>query len=239
MTPLLEVVDYSVSYGAVAALDSVSLSVAPGEIVAILGGNGAGKSTLLNSIVRSVECRATGQVIFNGRDVSELDTRALVRSGIVLVPEGRQLFPDLSVADNLKIGAYLRTDVDAVARDLEKVLVMFPVLRERQRQMAATLSGGEQQMVAIGRALMASPQLLLLDEPSLGLSPVLVSTIMRMIREVNALGVTVVLVEQNVRQALRLASRAFVLAKGRVAASGRAAELASEGKIAAAYLGQV
>jgi branched-chain amino acid transport system ATP-binding protein len=237
MTLLLEVRDYSVAYGPIAALDKVSISVGRGEIVAVLGANGAGKSTLLNSLVKAVACQASGSVELEGRSLAGLHTRDLVKLGVVLVPEGRQLFADLTVAENLRIGAYLRSNRSDVEQDFEHVLKMFPVLRERRNQTAATLSGGEQQMVAIGRAMMARPRLLFLDEPSLGLSPVLVSVIMRMIREINAMGVTVILVEQNVRQALKIASHAIVLAKGRVVTRGSAAELAKEGRLAAAYLG--
>ena len=237
MTPLLEVRDYSVSYGSILALDKVSFAVRTGEIVAVLGANGAGKSTLLNSLVKAVACQSTGSVELEGQPIASLPTRDLVQLGVVLVPEGRQLFPDLTVTENLRIGAYLRRDRAEIDKDFDKVLRMFPVLDERRAQTASTLSGGEQQMVAIGRAMMARPRLLLLDEPSLGLSPVLVSAIMRMIRDINSLGVTVILVEQNVRQALKIANHAFVLAKGRIATRGSAAELASEGRLAAAYLG--
>lgn len=234
---LLEVRDLNVSYGAVAALRGVSMDVSQGTVVSILGSNGAGKSTLLNTILKSIDARIGGRIRFAGEDVSGWTTERLIAAGIALVPEGRQLFPDLTVIENLRLGAYLRRDTANIARDLEQVFEMFPRLREREQQSAATMSGGEQQMVAIGRAMMSRPRLLLLDEPSLGLSPVLVTEILRLVKQINAMGVTVLLVEQNARQALKISTHAYVLEKGRVALSDTAEALSRNAGVTDAYLG--
>lgn len=234
---LLEVRDLNVSYGAVAALRGVSMDVSQGTVVSILGSNGAGKSTLLNTILKSIDARIGGTIRFAGEDVSGWTTERLIAAGIALVPEGRQLFPDLTVIENLRLGAYLRRDTANIARDLEQVFEMFPRLREREEQSAATMSGGEQQMVAIGRAMMSRPRLLLLDEPSLGLSPVLVTEILRLVKQINAMGVTVLLVEQNARQALKISTHAYVLEKGRVALSDTAEALSRNAGVTDAYLG--
>ena len=234
---LLEIRDLSVSYGAVAALRGLSMDVDQGTVVSILGSNGAGKSTLLNTILKSIDARISGTIRFAGEDVSSWSTERLIAAGLALVPEGRQLFPELTVIENLRLGAYLRRDTANIEHDLEQVLQMFPRLRERKRQTAATMSGGEQQMVAIGRAMMSRPRLLLLDEPSLGLSPVLVTEILRMVKQINAMGVTVLLVEQNARQALKISTHAYVLEKGRVALSDTAEALSRNAGVTDAYLG--
>lgn len=234
---LLDIRDLSVSYGAVSALRGVSMGVERGSIVSILGANGAGKSTLLNAIIGATDARVSGEIRFDGEDTSNWTTERLIAAGIALVPEGRQLFPELTVAENLEMGAYLRRDRAGIAEDRSRVVELFPRLAERRKQVAATLSGGEQQMVAIGRAMMSRPRLLLLDEPSLGLAPLLIAEILRMVAEINRLGVTVLLVEQNARQALRISTTGHVLEKGRIALSGSAADLSADPHVTAAYLG--
>jgi branched-chain amino acid transport system ATP-binding protein len=232
---MLEIEDLSVAYGQRRALDGVSLSVREGEIVTLLGANGSGKSTTLRAISGLVRPRR-GRIVYRGRDLAVASPDAIVAAGIGHVPEGRDIFGEFSVRENLLVGAHTtpRRQVDARLADAYAV---FPVLRERQSQRAATLSGGEQQMLAIARALMARPRLLLLDEPSLGLAPRLVSEIFRVIERINRDGVTVLLVEQNARRALALAGRGYVLEIGRVAASGPSADLAADPRIRAAYLG--
>lgn len=224
-------------YGGIEALAGVDLTVGSGEIVCLLGSNGAGKSTLLGALTSSVPAEIMGSMRFEGRDLRGLDTDVIVRAGIALVPEGRQLFGELTVAENLRMGAYLRRDRAGVLSDLKSVHDMFPRLKERGKQIAATLSGGEQQMVAIGRALMSRPKLLLLDEPSLGLAPLLVREIMQLVRKINSAGVSVLLVEQNARQALQISNRAYLLEKGRIVGSGMAIDLLNDPQIVAAYLG--
>jgi branched-chain amino acid transport system ATP-binding protein len=232
---LLEVADLSVAYGQRRALDGVSLTVAPGEIVTLLGANGSGKSTTLRAISGLVRPQR-GAVRYGGRDLTRLAADAIVSAGIGHVPEGRDVFPDFTVLDNLLVGAHTVPGREVAAR-LEAAYGMFPVLRERRRQRAGTLSGGEQQMLAIARALMTRPSLLLLDEPSLGLAPRLVREIFAVIRRVNADGVAVLLVEQNARAALALAGRGYVLETGRVVAAGPSRALAVDPRIRAAYLG--
>jgi branched-chain amino acid transport system ATP-binding protein len=229
---MLKVSGLTAHYGGITALAGIELAVARGEIVALLGSNGAGKSTLLGCITSSAPCEAAGSVTLEGIELLRQDTEAIIRAGVVLVPEGRQLFGELTVHENLVMGAYLRRE-----HDVEEVYRLFPALRQRGRQLAQTLSGGEQQMVAIGRALMAKPSLMLLDEPSLGLAPKLVGEMFRLIREINRQGVTILLVEQNARQALRISHRAYVLEKGRVKMSGAAESLASDPQVVASYLG--
>jgi branched-chain amino acid transport system ATP-binding protein len=231
---MLKVSGLTAHYGGIAALAGIELEVERGEIVALLGSNGAGKSTLLGCITSSAPCEAAGSVKLEGAELLGRPTDAVIRAGVVLVPEGRQLFGELTVRENLLMGAYLRK---AFQSDLEEVYGLFPVLKERHRQLAQTLSGGEQQMVAIGRALMARPELMLLDEPSLGLAPKLVGEMFKLIREINRRGVTILLVEQNARQALRISSRAYVLEKGLVKMSGVAQSLASDPQVVASYLG--
>jgi branched-chain amino acid transport system ATP-binding protein len=232
--PLLRVESLSVSYGAIAALRGVDFEVRAGEIATLIGSNGAGKSTLLRAISGLLRPRS-GSIWFDGADITSERADRRVARGISQVPEGRRIFANLTVHENLQMGAYLRDPRDASA--YERALALFPRLRERLRQSAGTLSGGEQQMLAIGRALMAQPRLLLLDEPSLGLAPLLVQQIFAIIAEINAQGTTVVLVEQNARQALRVAQRAYVLETGAVTLSGEASDLARDERVRRAYLG--
>ena len=234
---MLEIRGLSASYGAIAALSGVDLSVPEGAVVALLGANGAGKTTLMRAITGDARLKTTGSIRFREAEIIGSRTEATVRAGIALVPEGRKLFPELTVDENLAMGAYLRRDKAGIVEDLDTVRVLFPRLSERGGQLAATLSGGEQQMVAIGRGLMSRPKLLLLDEPSLGLAPVLVEEIIAMIGRIAARGVTILLVEQNARQALTVSTHAHVLEKGRIVASGLAAEIASDPKVFDAYFG--
>jgi len=235
---MLEIAGLSAKYGSIAALADVTLSVERGQIVSLLGSNGAGKSTLLGCITNSVSCRMSGSIKFEGAEILGLSTEAIIARGLVLVPEGRQLFPELTVEENLRMGAYGFDRGRKWRSDLHSVYNLFPQLVERRRQAAATLSGGEQQMVAIGRALMARPRIVLLDEPSLGLAPMLVREIFNLIHEINRRSVTVLLVEQNARQALRIANWSYVLEKGRVTLSGQAERLAEDPNVVEAYLGE-
>jgi branched-chain amino acid transport system ATP-binding protein len=235
---MLEIASLSAKYGSIAALADVTLSVERGQIVSLLGSNGAGKSTLLGCITNSVPCRMSGSIKFEGAEILGLSTEAIIARGIVLAPEGRQLFPELTVEENLRMGAYGFDRGRKWRSDLQFVYNLFPQLVERRRQAAATLSGGEQQMVAIGRALMARPRIVLLDEPSLGLAPILVKEIFDLIREINRRAVTVLLVEQNARQALRIANWSYVLEKGRVTLSGQAKRLMEDPQVVEAYLGE-
>jgi branched-chain amino acid transport system ATP-binding protein len=235
---MLEIAGLSAKYGSIAALADVSLSVERGQIVSLLGSNGAGKSTLLGCITNSVPCRMSGSIKFEGAEILGLSTETIIARGIVLTPEGRQLFPELTVEENLRMGAYGFDRGRKWRSDLNFVYNLFPQLAERRRQAAATLSGGEQQMVAIGRALMARPRIVLLDEPSLGLAPMLVKEIFDLIREINRRAVTVLLVEQNARQALRIANWSYVLEKGRVTLSGQAERLMEDPQVVEAYLGE-
>jgi len=234
--PLLEIDGLAVRYGNVEALHGISLSVGEGEIVTILGANGAGKSTTLRAV--SGLLRPSGGAIrFAGSPIHQLPAHRLVSLGIAQAPEGRRIFGTLTVRENLALGAFTRDDAAGIAATEEKVFQLFPVLRDRSRQLAGTLSGGEQQMLAIGRALMARPRLLLLDEPSLGLAPLLVKTIFQTIREINRSGVTVLLVEQNARAALKLAHRGHVMEVGRIVLSDAAAALLANPQVQGAYLG--
>jgi branched-chain amino acid transport system ATP-binding protein len=235
---MLEIACLSAKYGSIAALADVTLSVERGQIVSLLGSNGAGKSTLLGCITNSVPCRMSGSIKFEGAEILGLSTEAIISRGLVLVPEGRQLFPQLTVEENLRMGAYGFDRGRKWRSDLQFVYNLFPQLIERRRQAAATLSGGEQQMVAIGRALMARPRIVLLDEPSLGLAPMLVKEIFNLIHEINRRAVTVLLVEQNARQALRIANWSYVLEKGRVTLSGQAERLMEDPQVVEAYLGE-
>ncbi|HHT02659.1 MAG TPA: ABC transporter ATP-binding protein [Firmicutes bacterium] len=235
---LLVIEDLYVNYGHIAALKGINLQVAEGEIVTLLGANGAGKSTTLRAISSLIKPKQ-GRIIFRGQDLQRVPAHDIVRIGIAHAPEGRRVFATLSVAENLLLGGYWRRrDRRGIQETLSKVYEFFPRLAERRHQLAGTLSGGEQQMLAIGRALMADPKLLMLDEPSLGLAPLLVQNIFRVIREINQLGVTVLLVEQNVRAALRLADRGSVLETGRVVLSGTAKELAQDERVRKSYLGE-
>ena len=232
---LLEIRDLDVRYGHIQALKGVSLDVAEGEIVALLGANGAGKTTLMRTISGLLRPHA-GEVLLRGAPIQRSSADSIVRLGISQVPEGRRVFPTLSVAENLRLGAYTRAVAEA-AQTLEQVWTMFPRLLERREQLAGTLSGVEQQMLVIGRALMARPRLLLLDEPSLGLAPIIVRDIFRSLRQIRQQGMTVLLVEQNARMALKLADRAYVLETGRLRLQGSAAELLASPEIQASYLG--
>lgn len=235
---MLEITGLSSRYDAITALSTVDLSIQRGQIVSLLGANGAGKSTLLGAITASISAEVSGSIRFEGQEIVGKRTEQIVASGIALVPEGRQLFGQLTVEENVRMGAYLQHDKRNMVGDLHLVYQLFPQLVERRKQLAATLSGGEQQMVAIGRALMSRPKLLLMDEPSLGLAPLMVSVIIRLIQQINQHGVTVLLVEQNARQALKISKRAYVLEKGRMAMSGDALELASDPHVVSAYLGR-
>jgi branched-chain amino acid transport system ATP-binding protein len=236
MPALLEIENLAVAYGKALALDGLSLRVREGELVAVLGPNGAGKTTLLKAISRIVPL-LSGHVKFNGNLLDPLRTHEVVARGICHCPEGRRVFPELSVRKNLMLGAYLRSDLDGITVDLEKVYTLFPVLRERGRQQASTLSGGEQQMLALGRALMGKPMLLLLDEPSVGIAHRLKIEIFQAIKAIQQAGMAILLVEQDARSALSIAERAYVLEHGRIVREGTAGELSRDDGIRRAYLG--
>ena len=233
---MLEIKDLEVGFGGITALKGISLVVNDGEIVTLIGANGAGKTTTLRTVSGLIRPRA-GQVLVDGKDVTKLSAQARVKRGLVQVPEGRRVFPQMSVLENLELGAYLRRDSKAVAADLDDVFARFPRLADRRKQHAGTLSGGEQQMLAIGRALMGRPRILLLDEPSMGLAPLLVQEIFAIVSEINAGGTTVLLVEQNANMALQIADRGYVLETGRIVLSGTAAELTATDEVKRAYLG--
>ena len=234
--PLLAIADLSIHYGRVQALEHMSLEVRAGEVVTLIGANGAGKSTTLRSISRIVPVHR-GRITFDGRDITAARPSDVVRLGIAQVPEGRRMLARQSVLDNLVLGAYTRTDGAEIEADVERQFARFPVLAQRRKQLAGTLSGGEQQMLAIARALMSRPRLLLLDEPSLGLAPLIVRGIFEIIRSLHAAGVTILLVEQNASLALQIADRAYVLEAGRLTISGPAAELLTDERVRKAYLG--
>ena len=233
---LLEVKGVNVHYQKVEAVSDISIQIEEGQIVTLIGANGAGKSTTLRTI-SGLKRASSGGVWFDGVRIDRLAPEKIVRMGIAHVPEGRQIFPDLSVSENLITGAFLRRDKDGIARNLEEVHGHFPILKERRNQRGKTLSGGEQQMLAMGRALMSNPRLILMDEPSLGLSPVMVQEVAKIIREINARGVPVVLVEQNAELALNLASYGYVLETGRIALEGKAEDLHENEHVRHAYLG--
>jgi branched-chain amino acid transport system ATP-binding protein len=232
---MLAVEKLQVAYGKVQALWDVTLEVTDGEIVALVGANGAGKTTLLKTVSGLLR-RQSGSITYDGKHIEEASPPEIVKHGVVQVPEGRKLFPEMAVIDNLLMGAYTIPQSERPQR-LERVFSVFPVLKERQKQIAGTLSGGEQQMVAIGRGMMAGPKLLMLDEPSLGLAPFLVEEVFRVITEINRLGVTVLLVEQNTQHALTLAHKGFVMELGRIALSGSGSELLANSNVRKAYLG--
>ena len=232
---MLELDQLSASYGKAMALESISLRVMPGELVAVLGPNGAGKSTLLKAISRAID--AQGGLTFEGQSLHNVATEKVVGLGICHCPEGRRLFPELSVLTNLQLGAYLRSDKAAVAADLNKVYQLFPILQERGSQMVSTLSGGQQQMVAIGRALMGAPKLLLLDEPSVGIAHRLKMEIFSAIRHIRDSGVAILMAEQDAQSALQIADRAYILEHGHVAQEGLAADLAKDDHVRQIYLG--
>jgi branched-chain amino acid transport system ATP-binding protein len=235
-TPILELDDVRVSYGGIKALKGIRITVSTGEIVAMIGANGAGKTTTLKSVMRLLPL-AGGTIRFCGKDTSGMATEEMVSAGLSLAPEGRAIFPNLTVRENLELGAYLHRDETTMRETLEDVTALFPRLGERMKQEGGTLSGGEQQMLAIGRALMARPALLLLDEPSLGIAPKLVQQIFEAIKKIAEAGVTILLVEQNTRLALKTSNRAYVLRTGEIALEGPSAELAKNPEIQAAYLG--
>lgn len=234
---MLEIKDLHVSYGGIQALRGVSLNVPDGKIVTLIGANGAGKSTLMRTISGLVKAQS-GSILWNGQELLGKPIDQIVASGIAMSPEGRRVFDDLTVLENLKIGAYLRKDKAETEKDLEWVYSLFPRLRERSWQSAGTLSGGEQQMLAVGRALMSKPKLLMLDEPSLGLAPIVVREIFDIIRTVNQQGITVLLNEQNANMALKVADYAYVLETGTLTLSGTGAELLTNEQVKAAYLGK-
>lgn len=236
MAAILSITDLAVSYGNIQALRGVDLHVDEGEIIALIGANGAGKSTLMNTIMGLVHPRR-GTIEYRGSNIAGCETREIVRQGVTLSPEGRQVFPDLTVMDNLTLGGYFHSDTEN-QETLKTVFSLFPVLEERKHQIGLTLSGGEQQMLAIGRAMMSKPKLLLLDEPSLGLAPIIVSNLFKLISQIREMGVTILLVEQNARIALKTADRAYVLESGRIVLSDRAEALLHSDLIEKSYLGK-
>ena len=235
--PLLELQDIHAYYGNIRALKGVSLSVGRGEIVTLIGSNGAGKTTTLRTVLGTVR-PLRGTVSFGGRRIDRVPTHRIARLGIAQSPEGRRIFAPMTVLENLELGAFARDDREAIPADLERVLALFPRLRDRLQQKGGTLSGGEQQMLAMGRALMARPDMLLLDEPSMGLSPILVETIFGIIRDINRLGTTILLVEQNARMALRVAHRGYVIQTGRIVLHDAASALLHSDVVRKAYLGE-
>lgn len=233
---MLELNYVNVFYGAIHALKNVSLKVEEGEVVTLIGANGAGKSTTLKAI-SGIQKLRSGEIKLNGKEINSLSAPDIVKLGISHVPEGRRIFSKMSVMENLEMGAYIRTDKSEIKKDFEKVFSLFPRLEERKEQMAGTLSGGEQQMLAIGRALMSRPKLLLLDEPSMGLAPIIVKEIFSIIKDINNTGTTVLLVEQNAYMALNAADRAYIIRNGEIEMQGNAKELLQDEKVKKAYLG--
>lgn len=236
MGTMLTINDINVFYGAIHAIKGVSLEVNEGEIVTLIGANGAGKSTILRTISGLLKPK-TGSIKFEGQEIAGMPAHEIVKTGISQVPEGRRIFAEMSVLENLELGAFTRKDKDGIKADMELVFERFPRLKERIGQLAGTLSGGEQQMLAMGRALMSRPRLLLLDEPSMGLAPLLIKEIFAIIQDINKTGTTVLLVEQNANMALSIAHRAYVLETGRITLSGDAKELAASDEVRKAYLG--
>lgn len=236
MGTMLTINDINVFYGAIHAIKSVSLEVNEGEIVTLIGANGAGKSTILRTISGLLKPK-TGSIQFEGQEIAGMPAHEIVKTGISQVPEGRRIFAEMTVLENLELGAFTRKDKDGIKADMELVFERFPRLKERIGQLAGTLSGGEQQMLAMGRALMSRPRLLLLDEPSMGLAPLLIKEIFAIIQDINKTGTTVLLVEQNANMALSIAHRAYVLETGRITLSGDAKELAASDEVRKAYLG--
>ena len=234
---MLKIDNLSVHYGGIHALQGIGLEVPDGKIVSLIGANGAGKSTTLKAIVGLVKT-TSGAVSWNGETLTGLPTKDVVERGVVLVPEGRRVFPNLTVDENLTLGAYARSDKAAIAADRRRVFGLFPRLEERKRQKAGTLSGGEQQMLAVGRAIMTSPKLLMMDEPSLGLAPLVVKMIFEIVKEINKAGVTVLLIEQNAKAALEIADRGYVLETGRITLQGTGRELLADDRVRKAYLGE-
>lgn len=234
---MLKIENLVVAYNAIEAIKGIDLEVEEGKIVTLIGANGAGKSTTLKSIVGLVKPKS-GRITYNGKDLLKEDTKNMVRNGITLVPEGRRVFSNLTVLENLKIGAFYRNDKKEIAEDLEWVYQLFPKLKERSWQLSGTLSGGEQQMLAVGRALMSRPKLLMMDEPSLGLAPLIVKEIFNIIQEIHKQGVTVLLIEQNANAALRIADTAYVMETGTITLKGSGKDLLANEEIKKAYLGE-
>ena len=234
---MLEIKNLHVYYGGIHALAGIDLEISEGKIISLIGANGAGKSTTLKSIMGLVE-KAEGSVVWNGTDITKMDTKEIVKLGIALCPEGRKVFPDLTVEENLNIGAYLRKDKKEIEKDREWVYELFPRMKEREWQLAGTLSGGEQQMLAVGRALMAKPKLLMLDEPSLGLAPLVIKDIFAIIRQIKEAGVNVLLIEQNAKAALEISDYAYVMETGRITMAGPGKELLTDDRVKKAYLGE-
>ena len=234
---MLEIKDLEVYYGMIQAIKGVSFEVNEGEVIALIGANGAGKTTILHTVTGLIPSRA-GKVIFEGQDITKLPGHKIVTNVIAHVPEGRRVFAQLSVYENLKLGAYTRKDKNEIEESLEMIYKRFPRLKERRNQLAGTLSGGEQQMLAMGRALMSKPRIILMDEPSMGLSPIFVNEIFDIIKEVSAAGTTVLLVEQNAKKALSIADRAYVLETGKITLSGDADVLMNDDSVKKAYLGE-
>lgn len=237
MAPLLQVENIEVYYGMIKALKGVSFEVNKGEIVALIGANGAGKTTILHTVSGLLKPK-TGKILYNGKDITKTPAHKIVSMGMAHVPEGRRIFSELTVLENIKLGAYTRKDKDQIAESLEYVYERFPRLEERKNQVAGTLSGGEQQMLAMGRALMSNPDFILMDEPSMGLSPLLVSEIFDIIKAINKRGTTVLLVEQNAKKALSIADRAYVLETGLISLSGDAKSLMNDDSVKKAYLSE-
>ncbi len=233
---MLEVKDLVVSYGAIKALKGISFEVNQGEIITLIGSNGAGKTTTLHSLSNLIR-KVSGSIVFEGTDITNLNADKIVEMGLIQVPEGRRVFANMSVKENLEMGAYLRKDKTQIKKDMEECYQLFPRLKERLSQMAGTLSGGEQQMLAMARALMSKPKLLLLDEPSMGLAPILVDEIFDIIKKISSTGTTILLVEQNAFKALSIANRAYILETGSIAKTGNASDLAKDDSVIKAYLG--
>jgi len=234
---MLKIDNLVVAYGGIEALKGISLEVEEGKIVTLIGANGAGKSTTLRSVMGLVKPKQ-GTINYLGNNLLEMKTQNMVNKGITLVPEGRRIFPNLSVLENLKIGAFARNDENGIEEDMEWVYDLFPILKERSWQVAGTLSGGEQQMLAVGRALMSRPKLMMMDEPSLGLAPLIVKSIFNIIKEVNKLGVTILLIEQNANAALHIADLGYVMETGRIILKGTGTELLNNPDVRKAYLGE-
>ena len=233
---MLEVKNLEVNYGSIKALRGISFDVEQGEVITLIGSNGAGKTTTLHSVSNLIK-KAGGSISFMGEDITNVSADKIVRMGLIQVPEGRRVFANMSVRENLEMGAFTRNDTAEIKKDMEWVFELFPRMKERLHQMAGTLSGGEQQMLAMGRSLMAKPKLLLLDEPSMGLAPILVDEIFNIIQKISAAGTTILLVEQNAYKALSIANRAYILETGVVTKSGNACELINDGAVKSAYLG--
>lgn len=234
---MLEIRDLEVNYGMIAAIKGVSFDVNEGEVIALIGANGAGKTTILHTITGLLKAKA-GSIMFEGHELTKTPAHKIVELGMAHVPEGRRIFSHLTVLENLKLGAYTRKDKDGVAADIRKVYDRFPRLAERKKQIAGTLSGGEQQMLAMGRALMSKPRIIVMDEPSMGLSPIFVSEIFDIIQSISSDGVTVLLVEQNAKKALSIADRGYVLETGKIVLAGEADELINDESVRRAYLGE-